>query len=126
DAEVHADDDRKKRKEVEARNNLDSLIFQSEKMLKDNADKIPEASKEDVEAAIAEAKTKLDAGDVAVLTKAKEDLEQRFHKLAEELYKNTGAQGATAGGPDQGQDPNGGTKGGDDVVDAEYEEGSPT
>lgn len=128
DAEIHADDDKKKREQVEAKNNLDSLIFQAEKMLKDNAEKIPAESKTDVEAAITEAKTHLESTELEVLTKAKEDLEQKFHKLAEELYKNSGA-GATAGGPESGESgkpDEGNSKGGDDVVDAEYEEGSPS
>jgi molecular chaperone DnaK len=127
DAELHADEDKAKREGVEARNALDSLIFQCEKMVKENGEKIPAALKGDVESAIAEAKGKLSSEDKATLVAAKEDLEKKFHKLAEELYKNTGAapgaDGATADASGKAGS-TGGSK--DDVVDAEYEEGSPS
>ncbi|MCX6119366.1 MAG: molecular chaperone DnaK [Proteobacteria bacterium] len=123
DAEVNAEDDKKKRQAVEAKNQLDSMVFQAEKMLKDNADKVPADIKTDIEQAVSEAKAKLTSEDTDVLIKAREALETRVHKLAEHVYKNAGAnaQGATA------QDAtNTGAKSsaGDNVVDAEYEEGS--
>ena len=128
DAELHADEDKKRRESVEARNGLDSLIFQCEKMIKESGDKVPAAVKTDIEAAIVTAKGKLDSEDKDVLTAAREELEKRFHKLAEELYKNTGAQpGATAADGSAGAaGPGGKAAGKDDVVDAEYEEGSPS
>jgi molecular chaperone DnaK len=99
------------------------LIFQSEKMLKENGDKVPAEAKTDVESALTEAKSKLDSEDKDVLTAAREALEKKFHKMAEELYKNVGAQGADAqAGASAGQGPKSSK---DDVVDAEYEEGSP-
>jgi molecular chaperone DnaK len=122
DAELHADEDRKRREAVEARNGLDSLIFQSEKMLKENGDKVPAEAKTDIESALVEAKSKLDSEDRDVLVAAREALEKKFHKMAEELYKNVGAQGATAQPGATGQGPKASK---DDVVDAEYEEGSP-
>jgi len=128
DAELNAEADKKARATVEAKNNLDSLIFQAEKMVKDNGDKIPEEGKKDIEAAVVEAKTHLESTDVEVLNKAKDDLEKKFHKLAEELYK-TAPQGAEAGAQqaNAGSTDNGGTDANaDDVVDAEYEEGNPT
>jgi molecular chaperone DnaK len=128
DAELHADEDKKRRESVEAKNGLDSLIFQCEKMIKESGDKVPAAVKTDIEAAIVTAKGKLDSEDKDVLTAAREELEKRFHKLAEELYKNTGAQpGATAADGSAGAaGPGGKAAGKDDVVDAEYEEGSPS
>lgn len=125
DAEVHADEDRKRRESVEARNSLDSIIFQAEKMLKENGDKVTADVKSDLESALAEAKSKLESEDKDVLVAARETFEKKFHKMAEELYKNVGAQGATAA--DTGATAGAGTKSSkDDVVDAEYEEGSPT
>ena len=123
DAEVHAEDDKKKRQSVEARNQLDSLVFQAEKMLKDNADKVPADLKSDIETAVSEAKTKLDSDDYDTLVKARENLESRVHKLAENIYKTAGA---TAGGePGQPAGDAGAATGAskDNVVDAEYEDG---
>ncbi len=122
DAEVHADEDKKKRQSVEARNQLDSLVFQAEKMLKENGDKAPAELKAEIEAAVSEAKTKLDSGDADTLVKARENLESRVHKLAEIIYKAAGATGGEAG---QAGAPGAGAATADkgDVVDAEYEDG---
>lgn len=121
DAEVHAEEDKKRRQTVEAKNQLDSLVFQAEKMMKDNADKVPAELKTDLETAVSEAKSKLDSDDYDTLVKARENLESRVHKLAENIYKSAGA---TAGDAQAGQtagQQNTGSK--DNVVDAEYEDG---
>ncbi|MCX6126450.1 MAG: Hsp70 family protein, partial [Proteobacteria bacterium] len=121
DAELHADEDRKKRQVVEAKNQLDGLVFQSEKMLKDNGDKVPSEVRNDIESAINEAKVHLSSEEHDVLVKARESLEARVHKLSEHVYKAAaasapqGESGASASGPNTGTD---------NVVDAEYEEGS--
>jgi molecular chaperone DnaK len=122
DAEVHAEEDKKRRQTVEAKNQLDSLVFQAEKMIKDNADKVPADLKSDIESAVSEAKTKLDSEDYDTLVKARENLESRVHKLAENIYKSAGAP--TGDAPQQGQ--SAGQQGPTDkgnVVDAEYEDG---
>jgi molecular chaperone DnaK len=123
DAEVHAEDDKKKRQSVEAKNQLDSLVFQAEKMLKENGDKAPAELKTEIESALSEAKSKLDSNDYDTLVKARENLESRVHKLAENIYKAAGAaSGADAAqGGAQGAGAPAGDKG--NVVDAEYEEG---
>mgnify|MGYP001014276307 CR=1 FL=1 len=125
DAEAHAADDKARRERVEERNKLDSLIYSLEKMLKEGGEKITASAKDPVEAALKEAKEKLDSEDVAVLKAAHEKLTNASHKLAEELYKTQPAEGATQGGTgssgDAGQ-PKAEGKGGDDVVDAEFEE----
>lgn len=126
DAEMHADEDKKKRECIEARNQLDSMIFQAEKMLKENPDKVPEAMKSDIEAAVVEARAKLDSDDKTVLEAARTSLETKFHKLSEELYKNAGAQAQQPGADAAGGPAGGSTKSKDDVVDAEYEESSPS
>jgi molecular chaperone DnaK len=120
DAESHADEDRKARERIEARNKLDGLIYQTEKALTDNREKIDSATASEVEAAVTEAKGKLDSSDPAEINAAYDLLVKSSHKLAEIMYqqaaKGTGdqppgpeASGAAAGG--------GGT---DDVIDAEY------
>jgi molecular chaperone DnaK len=124
DAEVHAEEDKKKRQVVEAKNQLDSLVFQAEKMLRENADKVPAELKAEVESAVSEAKTKLDSPDYDTLVKARETLETRVHKIAETIYKAAGASAGTAQGA--GTDSGGPTAGAgskDTVVDAEYEDG---
>jgi molecular chaperone DnaK len=125
DAEVHSEDDKKKRQLVEARNQLDSLVFQAEKMLRENSDKVPAELKGEVESAVSEAKSKLDAADYDTLVKARENLESRVHKIAETIYKAAGAAAGGApgaGGADAGT-PSSGPTGKDNVVDAEYEDG---
>jgi molecular chaperone DnaK len=125
DAEVHSEDDKKKRQVVEARNQLDSLVFQAEKMLRENSDKVPAELKGEVESAVSEAKSKLDAADYDTLVKARENLESRVHKIAETIYKAAGAAAGGApgaGGADAGA-PSPGPTGKDNVVDAEYEDG---
>ncbi len=123
DAEQHAESDKKRRETVEARNHLDSMIFTLEKTLKDNGDKLPAEQKSEVEAAIVTAKEKLASDDLDALKAAREELEQKSHKIAEQIYKSaasqTGASGAAGGdaGDNKSSDPN--------VVDAEFEEGSP-
>ena len=126
DAESHAEEDKKRREAIEARNSLDSLVFQCEKTLKESGDKVPAAVKADIESAVAAAKTKLDSEDKDVLTAAREDLEKRFHKLAEELYKTAGATAGDASGAEGSASTAGAKSSKDDVVDAEYEEGSPS
>lgn len=124
DAEVHAEDDKKKRQSVEARNQLDSLVFQAEKMLKDNADKVPADLKSELEGAVSEAKSKLDSQDYDTLVKARENLESRVHKMAENIYKAAGAAAGGEAGPSAGSEASGNTGSSkDNVVDAEYEEG---
>ena len=123
EAESNADGDKKKRESVESRNQLDSMIFTLERTMKESGDKIPAEQKTEVEAAIAQAKTKLSSDDVSVLKSAREELEQKSHKIAELIYKAAANSGANNGGANPGSqdsksnDPN--------VVDAEFEEGQP-
>src|SRR6202051_596094 len=88
DAEAHASEDKEKKEEIEARNGLDSLVYNIEKMLKESGDKVEAADKGEVESALAEAKDKL-AGtpSAAELDAAKEKLQTASHKLAEAIYK---------------------------------------
>ncbi len=125
DAESNAADDKKRRETIEERNKLDSMIYNIEKMLKDNGDKLSTELKTPVEEAIKTAKTKLDSQDAAVLKSALEELTKASHKMAEELYKQGAAQPQPDGSgaaPDAAEAPKGDKKGGDDVVDAEFEE----
>ena len=122
DAESHASDDVKKREEIEARNRLDSLVYQMEKTLTDNREKVG-AVAEEVETAIAEAKKALAEGGVDKLNEAFNQLQTASHKLAEALYQQTPPPGAETSEGDQASAAGASTAGGageDNVIDAEY------
>jgi molecular chaperone DnaK len=123
DAEAHAAEDKEKREEVEARNSLDSLVYNIEKMLKDSGEKVQAADKSEVEASLADARKALEPGSsVSAMKSAQERLTQASHKLAEVLYKASAAQ-AGAGGPGGPAGAETGTaepKKDEGVIDAEY------
>ncbi len=131
EAEANADADRAKRAAVEARNGAESLVHQTEKMLSENADKVPTAEKADAEAAIAAARTALEGHDVEAVKSATERLTQVSMKLGEAMYKaGAGAPGAAGADPfaaaagAAGAAPGGtaGAAGGERVVDADFED----
>jgi molecular chaperone DnaK len=126
EADAHSAEDKAKRDEIEAKNQLDSMVYQMEKMLRDSGDKISGSDRGEVENAIADAKKALESGDKSSMDRAREALTKASHKLAEQMYKAAGSQGASGGGPDAGAGPSG-SAGGDGqakkdegVIDAEY------
>jgi molecular chaperone DnaK len=126
EAESHADDDKQKRELIDARNTADQLVYQIEKMLKESADKISDADKTPITAAVEKVKQAASRDDVAAIKQAIGELEQASHAMAAHLYKGGqgGAGPGPSGGPSSGPsgDGQGGPgKGRDDVVDAEYE-----
>jgi len=127
DAESHADEDRKRRETVDLKNQGDSMAYQMEKLLKDQGEKVPAQDRSNIESAIGALRTALKGDDAAAIRKAMENLERASHKVAEEMYKAAGAapgpQAAPGGaGPEPSEDKSKkGKKGGDDVIDAEYE-----
>ena len=123
DAEAHAAEDKEKREEIEARNSLDGLVYNIEKMLKDSGEKVQAADKTDVETALADAKKTLEGTPSAAdLKAAHERLTHASHKLAEVLYKANSAQasGAPGGPSSQGDGAADGQKKDEGVIDAEY------
>ena len=126
EAEANAEEDRKKRESIEARNQLDSLIYQTEKSLAEHGGAIDAAEKGRVEAAIADAKTALDSADVDRLRSATTELSKASHKLAEAMYAKVSQGGEGQGPSGDGTSAAGGAQGGggrkDDVVDADFEE----
>src|SRR3954464_6473881 len=98
DAESHAEDDKKRKEEIETRNRADQAVYGAEKTLADMGDKLPAADKTSVESAIEGLKAAITANDVAAMNKAMEQLTQAQHKMAEALYKQSGA-GTGAGSP---------------------------
>ncbi len=123
DAEAHSAEDKAKREEIEARNGLDNLVYNIEKMLKENGDKVSGSDKTDVENALAEAKKTLEGTPSASeLNAAREKLTAASHKLAEAMYK-ANAAGAATGAPTDGAQAAAGTaeeKKDEGVIDAEY------
>src|ERR1700688_4620154 len=127
DAESHAEEDKKKLAEIEARNILDNRVYQVEKLIADNRDKLSESDTKPVEEAVTAAKSALGGGSLDQMQKATVQLEGASHRLAEVLYKTaqaTGGQAAAGGGPaDAGP---GAPKSGPgpapegEVIDAEY------
>ncbi|HZY58632.1 MAG TPA: Hsp70 family protein, partial [Candidatus Binataceae bacterium] len=128
DAESHAEDDKRKRALVEARNKLDNLVYTTEKSLKEYGGDMDAGSKQSIEEAITAAKSKLESQDPAELNAAAETLASASHKLAEAMYSKTRAQqgaGAEAAQSEAGAGPaDGGGEGAkkEDVVDADYRE----
>jgi molecular chaperone DnaK len=120
EAESHADEDRKKKEEIEARNKADSLVYQTEKMLSEHRSKLSEADAKSVESAIADTKKALEGSNVDEINRAAEALTQASHKVAEAMYKGTGPQGGQPGGGTPGDGGGAQTGKPDDVIDAEY------
>ncbi len=127
EAQAHEADDKAKREEIETRNKADSLAWQVEKSLKEMGDKIPAATKTDIEAKVKAVRDALAGSDAEKVKTAADELMAASHKMAEEAYKASGAQAgeggpdANAGGPAAGGEaPKAEKK--DDVVDAEFEE----
>jgi molecular chaperone DnaK len=120
DAEAHASEDKARREAIEKKNQLDSLIYQADKTLKDNAEKLPADVKSAAEEAVAAARADLESEDASKLEAAKQRVEQAMHKVAEVLYKAQAAEGAAGAGAAQGSGEK--KSGGDDVIDAEYTE----
>jgi molecular chaperone DnaK len=116
DAQSHADEDKVRREEIEARNRVDTLVYATDKTLRENRDKLPEADVSAVEKAIEEARKALDEGGKERLERAAQDLTQASHRLAEVLY-----QKASGSPPPETNAPGSERKdGGDgDVIDAE-------
>ena len=126
DAELHAEDDKKKRELVDARNTGDALIYSTEKSIKDLGDKVDAATKSNVDGAISRLKKAMEGESASEIKKLTEELTQVSHKLAEAMYKQASQQAGQAG-----EDQEGGaagashekrSKGEDDVVDADFEE----
>jgi len=115
EAEMHAEEDRRKREEAELRNQADNLIYTTEKTLRDSGDKLSSSTKERVEKALSALKEAVKSEDIAEIRRKMEELQSASHVMAQELYQQT-AQGAAGGGQQEES-----TKSSqEDVVDADY------
>jgi molecular chaperone DnaK len=129
DAEVHAQEDQDKRKNIEVRNNADSLVYSTERTLREQADKIPAQDKAGVEAALTELKSVMNSDNVPAIEAAMQKVVQASHKVAEALYAAAAQQQAGAqAGPQPGAGAGAGAGGGsaqtgpakDGTVDADF------
>jgi molecular chaperone DnaK len=98
EAELFADDDRKKRESIELKNTADSMAYQAEKTLRDNADKVPADLKEDVEAKVKDVRAAIEADDVDRMRTAVDALSSSLSRIGEAVYGAAGADGAAPGG----------------------------
>ena len=121
EAEANAENDKKEREKVEVRNEADSMIYQTEKTLKEMGDKVNAADKQHIEEAVAALKKAIEGGDTADIKAKTEALQQAAYKIAEEMYKQqgAGAAGAAGAGAAGGTSESGPTKGTADDVDYE-------
>ena len=129
DAESHAEEDQKKKERIEVHNQLDSLVYSTEKSMVDHKDQIDSETASKIEAAVETAKKALEGDDTESMKAATEELTQVSHKLAEAMYAQAAQQQSDdAEGPDKDDDPTGGGTGADtkkendNVVDADFEE----
>ena len=127
EAEAHASEDKAQREAIEAKNQLDTLIYSVERMLRENGDKVSGAERGDIENALADAKQALNSSDKMQMDQARERLTQTSHKLAEQMYRAAQPQGEPAGsqthqGAGAGPNPaaDGQAKKDSNIVDAEY------
>ena len=122
DAEKHAEEDKKKKEEVEAKNNADHMIYQTEKLLKENGDKLQPSDKSEIESKMASLKSAVESNNTDSIKRATDDLQAAWSKASEALYKQAGAQQGQADAGSQSS--SGGESSGrkdDGVVDADYE-----
>jgi molecular chaperone DnaK len=123
DADLHAKEDAERRKAIETRNQLDSLVYQTEKTLREQRDNLPAADISAVESALNEGREALKGEDVAAMERARDQINQVAHKLAEAMYKQAASsQAAGADGQQQTGGASGAHKKDGEVVDAEFED----
>lgn len=119
EAEEFAQQDKKKKENIEVKNNADQMVYQTEKLMKDLEGKISEDEKKDIEAKLADLKKAIEGSDYDDMKKKTEDLTQAFYKVSEKLYKQNAEAGAA--GDEAGAQGSEEHKGDDDVVDGDYE-----
>ena len=123
---THAEEDKRRKELIEARNHADSLVYSVEKNIKEFGDKVDAAEKTKIEEAIAKVKKALEGDDLEAIKKSQDDLMNVSHKLAEAMYAKTsggpGGPGAAGGAGAAGGEGQASGKKDDDVVDADFEE----
>jgi molecular chaperone DnaK len=124
DAESHAEEDRKRREEIETRNRADQAVYAAERLVRESGDRIPASDKAAIDTAVADLRKAIDAGDAAGMNRAMEALNQAQHRAAEAMYREAGtaAGGAAEPGSAGTEARQEAPAGGDGVIDAEVVE----
>ena len=122
DAEMHAEEDKKKKELVEARNSADALIYQTEKSIKELGDKVDSTTKSKVEESVAALRKAIEGEDAAEIKRLSDELTQASHKLAEAMYQQASKSEQQAGAESTEQASGGSGAADEDVVDADFEE----
>lgn len=123
DAEAHAEEDRQRRQEIEARNQLDSLVYTTEKMLNENREKIPVGEISSIEEILQEGKKALESGNADQMRQAVDRITKASHKMAEAMYQRAQSQQQAANAQGAGEQAEGGDRPAEgEVVDAEFED----
>ena len=122
DAEMHADEDKKKRELIDTKNNAEALVDQTEKTLKEHGDKVDEETRKNIESAVEALKQTKDSNDVDDIKQKVEALSQASHKLAEVMYQQAAQDDGQGGQDAAGDDAGASVQDDDDVVDADFEE----
>ncbi len=124
EAEMHAEEDKRKRELVEAKNNADSLIYHTEKTLNEMGDKVDAATKQNIEEHVQRLKTAMEGDDAEAIKRASEELMQASHKVAEAMYQQASQAAGEGGGAQEqpGEAAAGGAGSDEEVVEAEFEE----
>lgn len=120
EAEQFAEEDKKRKEAVDTRNEADQMVYQCEKILADEGDKIPENDKAEIQAKVDALKEALKGEDIDAIKSKQEELTQQFYKISEELYKQAQAQAQAQGGQESGAD--GAAPGGDGYYDADFKD----
>ena len=121
DAKAHSEEDRKRREVVDARNQLDSLVYGTEKNLAEHSDKLSESDRGEIESAIEDAKKSMEGEDAAAMQSASARLTEASHKLAQVIYEQAGAEAGPDAPPGAGGPGDGGPQAADDdVIDADF------
>ncbi|HUS46855.1 MAG TPA: Hsp70 family protein, partial [Phycisphaerae bacterium] len=121
DAESHVEDDRKRRELVDLRNQADAIAYSMEKMLRDQGAKVSASDRGNIESAISSLREALKGDDAEAIRRAMQNLERASHKVAEEMYRTAAGQARPGGATPSGEGGKKDEKGGEDVIDAEYE-----
>ena len=121
DAELHSEEDRRKKDLVEARNSADTLIYSTERSIRDLGDKVDDSTKSKVEDAVAALRKAMEGNDAGEIKRLSEELTQQSHKLAEAMYQQA-SRGGQETGQEAGEDASGAKAPEEDVVDADFEE----
>ena len=122
DAEAHAEEDKKRREGIEAKNQAEALLHATDKTLEEFGDKVSEADKSTIEAAVVELKTAMEGDDVDAIKQKSDALAQASMKLGEHMYQQSAGAAEGDAGSDMGTDTAGDAGGDDDIVDADFEE----